>query len=155
MLYIQQAESRGFTKRSSCSFDVDPGVGNATDTTHCLYPIQEELPGPTWHKGCQAANTAFKVYMTVLVLLFFRQATGYEQAYCFCSYRPSDKPDKRGDTSVYHAIRQVCIARDIAELLIAKLANATLELQASEGSCHAPKPDVPSPCASTFKNSVC
>lgn len=92
----------------------------------------------------------------------------YQQAYCLRSYRLSSKPQEHVNTSAslahhelesvlviyccYHyylAIWQVCIARDVAELLIAKLANTALELQASEGSCHAPEPNMPSPCKHT------
>lgn len=44
----------------------------------------------------------------------------------------------------YLAIWHVGIARDVTELLIAKFANATLQLEACEGASHAPEPDVPS-----------
>lgn len=49
----------------------------------------------------------------------------------------------------YFAIRQMGVACDITELLIAKLANAALKLQASEGACHGPKAYVPSTCYTT------
>lgn len=48
---------------------------------------------------------------------------------------------------VYLAIRQVSVARDITELLIAKFANAALQLEACEGASHAPKPDMPCACS--------
>ena len=54
--------------------------------------------------------------------------------------------------SQYLAIGQVCIARDVAELFIAKLANVALQLEACEGACHAPEADVPSPCMHTSRS---
>ena len=47
----------------------------------------------------------------------------------------------------YLAIRQVSVARDITELLITKLANAALQLEACEGASHAPEPDMPCACS--------
>ncbi len=49
--------------------------------------------------------------------------------------------------ALYLAIRQVSVARDITELLIAKLANAALQLEACEGASHAPEPDMPCACS--------
>lgn len=54
--------------------------------------------------------------------------------------------------SQYLAIGQVCIARDVAELFIAKFANVALQLKACEGACHAPEADVPSPCTHTSRS---
>jgi hypothetical protein len=48
---------------------------------------------------------------------------------------------------LYLAIRQVSVARDITELLIAKLADAALQLEACEGASHAPEPDMPCACS--------
>ena len=52
-------------------------------------------------------------------------------------------PHGNSGAALYLAIRQVKVARDITELLIAKLANAALQLEACEGASHAPEPDMP------------
>jgi hypothetical protein len=51
----------------------------------------------------------------------------------------------------YLAIRQVSVARDITELLIAKLADAALQLETCEGACHTPEPDVPCACSKRIR----
>ncbi len=52
---------------------------------------------------------------------------------------------------LYLAIRQVSVARDITELLIAKLADAALQLETCEGACHTPEPDVPCACSKRIR----
>ncbi len=53
--------------------------------------------------------------------------------------------------ALYLAIRQVSVARDITELLIGKLANAALQLEACEGASHTPEPDMPCPCSKRIR----